>query len=416
MKLYCFILLVGLSSAAVLRDKREAAETESETSVETESESSVESDGGFEKRSTDERKKRSPLEEQVSVNCRVVIAQGVEPEECSKLTLGDLGINDLHEGGLLHGEELDRDDNLSNIPGRCRVDPNQYRIDPHKSCLCVATSETCERGRSGCYWYDNEKTGYKECISKAEKFYNLLYALLQKRGKKNFAINIRYGATAARGDLPYGPYGPAIIGQGNPNPSTAFGVYKGYPGPAPRSRRPQPRRRLKAGRNFEDGHGAINAGYPGMPGHGQWLNGQQGGMGDHNGFRASGFGSHGGGHQGSFGHGGARGFGGMGGHGGGFGGTGGHFGAGGFGGHGGAGGFGGHRGHSGAGGFGGHGGPGGFGGMGGHGGFGGVGDHGAGGFGGHGGFGGMGGHSGPAGFGGLGGHGGLGHQGSPGMF
>merc|ERR1711903_413093 len=39
--------------------------------------------------------------------------------------------------------------------------------------------------------------------------------LLKKRGKKDFAIKIRYGATPARGQLPMGPYGPAIIGGGS---------------------------------------------------------------------------------------------------------------------------------------------------------------------------------------------------------
>merc|ERR1712029_1083657 len=36
-------------------------------------------------------------------------------------------------------------------------------------------------------------------------------------GKKDFAIKIRYGATPARGELPMGPYGPAIIGGGSLN-------------------------------------------------------------------------------------------------------------------------------------------------------------------------------------------------------
>merc|ERR1711874_223466 len=38
---------------------------------------------------------------------------------------------------------------------------------------------------------------------------------LLKRGKKDFAIKIRYGATAARGKLPLGPWGPSIIGHGD---------------------------------------------------------------------------------------------------------------------------------------------------------------------------------------------------------
>ena len=54
----------------------------------------------------------------------------------------------------------------------------------------------------------------------------------------------RYGATGARGELPLGPYGPAIIGAGNPNPSSTMGIYKQpagtQPYPKPASYGPQP--------------------------------------------------------------------------------------------------------------------------------------------------------------------------------
>jgi hypothetical protein len=39
--------------------------------------------------------------------------------------------------------------------------------------------------------FEDKKTGNKECISNAERFYDHLYMLLHKRGKKDFAINIR---------------------------------------------------------------------------------------------------------------------------------------------------------------------------------------------------------------------------------
>merc|ERR1711874_79695 len=51
--------------------------------------------------------------------------------------------------------------------------------------------------------------------SNSERFYGILQKLLLKRGKKDFAIKIRYGATAARGKLPLGPWGPSIIGHGD---------------------------------------------------------------------------------------------------------------------------------------------------------------------------------------------------------
>merc|ERR1719419_705191 len=55
----------------------------------------------------------------------------------------------------------------------------------------------------------------------------------QREGKKSFAINIRYGATPARGNLPYGPWGPAIIGYGNPSPSQQIGLFRRLRGPGP---------------------------------------------------------------------------------------------------------------------------------------------------------------------------------------
>merc|ERR1712142_1105407 len=130
---------------------------------------------------------------------------------------------------------------LEKLPGKCRYDPYRAMIDPNTACLCVATQESCTKDRQGCYWHEDSETGYKECISKAERFYNQLYALLSKRGKKSFAINIRYGATPARGNLPYGPWGPAVIGYGNPSPSQQVGLFrKSYGGGYKRPHRPQP--------------------------------------------------------------------------------------------------------------------------------------------------------------------------------
>merc|ERR1712002_1327705 len=90
--------------------------------------------------------------------------------------------------------------------------------------MCPTNMQTCNKRRN-CYWYEDPRTPFKECISNAERFYNMLHRLLMRRGKKDFAIKIRYGATPARGQLPYGLYGPAIIGQGNPNPNSMYGVY-----------------------------------------------------------------------------------------------------------------------------------------------------------------------------------------------
>merc|ERR1719391_1604344 len=197
------------------------------------------------------------MTKQVSTNCRTVVAININsPVVCSKMKLGNLlkfnaafspmwGHRTNKEGTEqidLDGEGSDpnwiKDEggktivDLENLPGKCRFDPYRAMVDPNSACLCVATQETCTKNRDGCYWHEDPDTHYKECISKAERFYNQLYALLSKRGKKSFAINIRYGATPARGNLPYGPWGPAIIGYGNPSPSQQIGLFRRR-GPGP---------------------------------------------------------------------------------------------------------------------------------------------------------------------------------------
>merc|ERR1719348_2704826 len=115
------------------------------------------------------------------------------------------------------------------LPGACRWDAERSNtLGSEQACLCPATKSTCSVDRSECYWYQmpeekalklkNQGVGYVPtfaCINSAERFYYLLAGLLKKRGKKDFAIKIRYGATPARGKLPLGPWGPAIIGHGH---------------------------------------------------------------------------------------------------------------------------------------------------------------------------------------------------------
>ena len=73
------------------------------------------------------------------------------------------------------------------------------------ACLCPATKQTCSLDRKACYWYKMpEEKAHKlanqgvvyipthACINSAERFYFLLAGLLKKRGKKDFAIKIRY--------------------------------------------------------------------------------------------------------------------------------------------------------------------------------------------------------------------------------
>merc|ERR1719350_769569 len=107
------------------------------------------------------------------------------------------------------------------LPGACRWDLERSNtLGSDQACLCPATETTCTIGRKGCYWYEIPDSNALDiptfaCINTAERFYHLLAKLLKKRGKKDFAIKIRYGATPARGQLPMGPYGPAIIGGGS---------------------------------------------------------------------------------------------------------------------------------------------------------------------------------------------------------
>jgi len=123
-------------------------------------------------------------------------------------------------------EHADKPLNPDNLPGACRWD-YQRSNQGLSACLCPATKQTCSVDRKECYWYKMpEEKAHKlanqgvvyipthACINSAERFYFLLAGLLKKRGKKDFAIKIRYGATPARGQLPLGPYGPAIIGGG----------------------------------------------------------------------------------------------------------------------------------------------------------------------------------------------------------
>jgi len=109
------------------------------------------------------------------------------------------------------------------LPGACRWDlERSNKLGSDQACLCPATETTCSLGRKECYWYEMPDSNALDiptfaCINSAERFYHLLARLLKKRGKKDFAIKIRYGATPARGQLPLGPYGPAIIGGGSHN-------------------------------------------------------------------------------------------------------------------------------------------------------------------------------------------------------
>merc|ERR1719402_266714 len=122
----------------------------------------------------------------------------------------------------------------SNNVGFCRWDAFRANTDVKSACMCPTSMNTCAK-RPNCFWYEDPNSPFKECISNSERFYNMLHRLLVRRGKKDFAIKIRNGSTPARGQMPFGPYGPSIIGAGNPNPTSMFGVY-GHKNPYDRQR------------------------------------------------------------------------------------------------------------------------------------------------------------------------------------
>merc|ERR1719354_451814 len=166
MKLYCFILaccIAGTYSAVI--NKREA------TSDENQSGQSVHDNAGRRKRDIDEELKT----QQVSTNCRTVVAINANsPIVCSKQTdedgkQVDGEVDEYNDPNIFTGPP-DNDLDLKKMPGRCRFDPYRAAIDPSSACLCVATQETCTKGRDGCYWHYDKETGYSECISKAEKY------------------------------------------------------------------------------------------------------------------------------------------------------------------------------------------------------------------------------------------------------
>merc|ERR1712002_441705 len=65
-----------------------------------------------------------------------------------------------------------------------------------------------------CHWLQNTKHDGK-CIHQTERLYNALYKKLNKRGKKDFAIQVFYNSRPAKIKLPHGLYGPHITGAFN---------------------------------------------------------------------------------------------------------------------------------------------------------------------------------------------------------
>merc|ERR1712238_635615 len=78
-------------------------------------------------------------------------------------------------------------------------------------CLCPRnTKDDCETEKQ-CYWLVVAQAEGK-CIHQTERLYNALFKKLNKRGKKDFAIQVFYNSRPGKVNLPNGIYGPRTIG------------------------------------------------------------------------------------------------------------------------------------------------------------------------------------------------------------
>merc|ERR1719391_1966955 len=174
-----------------------------------------------------------------SVDCRFeVYPYAKDPEECSQIEQKN------HEPDLIFDNPHKR-----HSRGACFWDFDLAKLEGgSNACLCPREEKGCKKAKQ-CYWFkykkpdhsedhsksdkhdswgkkdkhdgwgkkdkhDEEKEDLGVCMHNSERFYNLMARLLAKRGKKDFALNIKYNSAPARGKLPYGPHGPAIIGFG----------------------------------------------------------------------------------------------------------------------------------------------------------------------------------------------------------
>jgi len=108
--------------------------------------------------------------------------------------------------------DFDMDD--PNKKAFCRWDMSfADKNQKQQGCLCPRTKSKCSK-KNQCYWFkpkNQEEGNDAECVHNSERFYNILSHLLRKRGKKDFALKIKYSSAAAKGELPYGLFGPAIF-------------------------------------------------------------------------------------------------------------------------------------------------------------------------------------------------------------
>merc|ERR1719295_566953 len=168
-----------------------------------------------------------------SMDCRFEVnTYAKDPEECSKIEEKDYNADPLFDNP-----------HKTSSRGACFWDFELAKLEGGaNACLCPRKEKGCKTAKQ-CYWFkyktpDHSKKSDKRdgrdkyygrgkkdrhedkeveagvCMHNSERFYNLMAQLLAKRGKKQFALNIKYNSAPARGKLPYGPHGPAVIGFG----------------------------------------------------------------------------------------------------------------------------------------------------------------------------------------------------------
>jgi len=165
---------------------------------------------------------------QASLDCRFrVYPYASNPDECSEVKFKDYEPDYAYDNPY-----------KTEAKGYCYWDFHRAKVDHGGACLCPRPKKECKEKKKQCYWHaypnvgevheDKRKTsGYHDknhkhknekssgvCIHNSERFYNLMAKLLAKRGKKDLSLKIHYSSAPARGKLPYGPHGPAIIGFG----------------------------------------------------------------------------------------------------------------------------------------------------------------------------------------------------------
>jgi len=154
-------------------------------------------DDGYASGYDDDEIERMSRSYKASVNCREFHHESaLTPQQCHNVKLRDYS--------------SDYDPSNPNELAYCRWDMGFDDYEKQAGCLCPRTKDKCQK-KHQCYWYRSKHSDDGDCVHNSERFYNILANLLSKRGKKDFALKIKYSSAAAKGRLPHGPWGPAYF-------------------------------------------------------------------------------------------------------------------------------------------------------------------------------------------------------------